>query len=102
VQEEDTNIIDSSASAAVDVSPEADSSDASTTDDKSTKTLKLNRVETQKKMRLLPNNRKSRSIRVILRPHQRAKTVKIRVGDATDATATGVTAVNRTSRQKIH
>ena len=48
MQEEETNIIDSSASAAVDVTPEADPSDASATDDKSTKTLKLNRAEASK------------------------------------------------------
>jgi len=54
VQEEDTNIIDSSASAAVDVSPEADSSDASTTDDKPTKTLKLNRAEASKEDEAAP------------------------------------------------
>ena len=48
MQEEETNIIDSSASAAVDVTPEADTSDTSSTDDKPTKTLKLNRAEASK------------------------------------------------------
>ena len=54
MQEEETNIIDSSANAAVDVTPEADTSDASSTDDKPTKTLKLNRAEASKEDEAAP------------------------------------------------
>ncbi|MDA8738890.1 hypothetical protein N9M55_03830, partial [Luminiphilus sp.] len=54
MQEEETNIIDSSASPAVDVNPEADTSDASATDDKPTKTLKLNRAEAAKEDEAAP------------------------------------------------